>query len=207
MSWLDTPFPSQLAFGVQCRPGWLTTIAASVGGFEDRNQQWEDSRHSYDASAAVQTGTHYKALLNHFHMARGRLHTWGLKDPVDHRVEASQGIVADTTENSPLGKQLYKRYGSGSFRYDRRISRPINGTILVYENGTLRTEGVDYTLDYSSGEMFSAMAVATITWSGKFYTPCRYDTDDLPAAVIQKRPDGELLVSVSGVPILEDRDR
>lgn len=206
MSWISTEFPKRIALGISCRPGWLTSVVQTQNGSESRNQNWLKTRHSYDASLAVRTVTDYREVQNHFHMARGRLHSWPLKDPLDHRVEASQGVVASTTENSPLGNQLYKRYGSGSFAYDRKITRPISGTIQVYENGTLRTEGVDYTLDYSTGEIFTGISISTLRWAGQFYTPCRYDTDELPASLVQKTPQGEYLVQVDGIPIVEVRE-
>lgn len=207
MSWLDTPLPTRLAFGAQCRPGWLTSVIAASSGVEKRSQILEDTRHSYDLSWAIRTLSDFSLLRDHFHMARAKAHTWGLKDPLDHRCEQAQGVVATTEVNSPMGKQLYKRYGSGTFSYDRRISRPIQGTILVFESGTLRTEGVHYTIDYSRGEIYTSISVAALAWSGQFWTPCRYDSDELPAVVADRQPDGgELLVEVSGMPVIEDRD-
>lgn len=209
MSWLgvSNPFPPRIAFGVQCRPGWSTAVAVSAGGHESRNQNWQRVRHTYDASLAIRTATDYALAKAHFMMARGRLHTWPLKDPLDHRCEQASGIVATAEDESPSPKQLFKRYGSGDYLYDRKITRPRQGTIQVYGSGVLLTEGAQYTLDYDTGEIVTGVAVGTLAWSGQFWTPCRYDIDEFPAAIVNRHPGGgELLVSVAGIPIVEDRD-
>lgn len=207
MTWLSTPLPARLALGIQCKPGWLTSVAAASSGIERRTQIWEDVRHSYELGWTIRPEADFRLLRDHFTMARGRAHIWPLKDPLDYRVEQSEGVVAVTPDNSPAGKQLYKRYGSGSLAYDRRISRPKQGTILVFESGTLRTEGVHYTIDYDRGEIYTSISVGALSWSGQFWTPCRYDTDELPAVAADRQPNsGQLLIEVGGVPVVEDRD-
>jgi uncharacterized protein (TIGR02217 family) len=204
MSWLNVPFPPRLAFGIECDPEWEVNVTTTVAGWESRNLNWTNARHTYDAAFVVRTLTDHKLIREHFHMARGRFHSWPLLDPSDHECSVAQGFVVTREADSLF--QLIKRYGSGQFAYDRKITRPID--VAIYENGVLQTEGADYTLDEDTGRLNfpgSNVDPDTITWSGQFYVPCRYDIGKLPVRIVNRGND-EFLVSSESISIIEVRE-
>jgi uncharacterized protein (TIGR02217 family) len=203
MSWLDIPFPPRIAFGIECDPEWQTVIATTASGYESRNLNWSQARHSYDASFAIRTAADHAEVREHFHMARGRTHSWPLLDPTDHECALSDGVV---TEPTPGTFQLHKRYGSGAYAYDRKITRPFD--VSIYLSSVLLGES-DYELDEATGLVTIADSdadVATLTWTGQFYVPCRYDTARLPVRLETRGANDAYLVRSEGIPIVEVRE-
>lgn len=206
MAWLDVPFPKRIAMGVRCEPGWDVSVIGVLSGAESRNLNWQDARHEYDAAQAVGTETEYRIVLEHFHMARGMLHKFALKDPLDHDAEPDQGIVLQSDDSPPV-LQLHKQYGAGSLSYERKITRLVPGSVQVFNSDVLADPG-DYTLDDDTGEIvFAGGVAANLSWAGEFYVPVRYDINKLPARAVNRRgADGELLVSLDSLPLVEVRE-
>lgn len=64
----------------------------------------------------------------------------------------------------------------------RKITRPKRGGIRVYVEGTQKTEGTHFNVDYTTGIVtFTGGNIPTlgqkIQWAGEFYVPVRFDTD------------------------------
>lgn len=214
MQWVDIPFPPRIALGAQRRPRWNTTIVQVQSGRESSNQNWSRVRHQFDVSLAVRTASDYDEVVQHFHSVRGRAKAFPFRDAVDYRVEASRGILLDDYDSPTTAYQLAKTYGTGADRYDRRITRPKGGTVAVY-----RLRGATTTDITSSCTISTTTGLVSITggvviggdvlsWSGQFYVPCRYDTDELPSIVVNRNPGaaGELLVQCDSIPIVEIRE-
>jgi uncharacterized protein (TIGR02217 family) len=213
LEFVDIQFPHRIAMGAQRRPGWRTSLAQSLGGFESTNQDWSRARHSYDISFAVRTGTDYQAVASHFHQMRGRFRYFPFKDVLDYRAEASNGVLLDESGSPTVGYQLAKRYGSGSYAWDRPITRPRTGTVAVYRTRAGNTVNItaQSTITYTTGMVVIAPTVYqpgdVLSWSGEFYVPCRYDLDDLPAVIVDKHAgSGEFLVRCDSIPIVEVRE-
>lgn len=202
MSWMNEPFPPCLAFGIECDPEWEVNVTTTGAGWESRNLNWSNARHSYDAAFAVRSLSDHKLIREHFHMARGRFHSWPLLDPSDHECTLAQGLAV--VEDSDSSFQLTKRYGSGAFAYDRKITRPFG--VLVYESGILQTLGVDYTIDAETGVIdFPGADAEDVTWSGQFYVPCRYDISKLPVRIVNRSSE-EFVISSDSISIVEVRE-
>lgn len=130
MSYINVEFPWCLAIGAVGTPEWMTSVGANQGGFEKRNQVWEDVKYTYDVSTAVRSRADYYMVLNHFNEARGRLNTFPFKDFLDFEVGPGDGAAYYI---SPGVYQLAKVYGSVD-PYYRRITRPVGATVSM---GTL----------------------------------------------------------------------
>lgn len=214
----DAPFPECISFGARSEPQWSTEIAASVAGFDSSTQNWSQTRHHYDVSLAVRTADDYMAVRAHFHKVRGRAKGFLFKDPIDysataaHDAETDTQGVTDEAETSSDGFQLFKRYGTGADFYDRKITRPVTGTLTIYRTRSAVTTDVtgSATVDYSGGTFtVSGDAPGDVyTWAGEFRVPCRYDTDRLPGVIINKEPSaqGQLLVQCESIPVVEVRE-
>lgn len=209
--YLDLPFPDRIAFGAQSDPVWSTEIAATASGHETAAELWAQNKHAYDVSFAVRTAADYRLVRTHFNQVRGRSRTFPFKDYLDFEVSAAEG-VSDDAENSTDGLQLFKRYGSGASAYDRKITRPRSGTLAIFRTRSSVTTNVtgSATIDYADGTFtVSGDAPGDVyTWSGEFWVPCRYGSDQLPAAIVNKEPaaDGDLLVECGSIAVLEVRE-
>lgn len=76
--------------------------------------------------------------------------------------------------------QLTKRYGSDYAPYERRITLPVAGSLLVAVDGQHRVEGVDYTEADGLITFLSHALPAdgqTVTAGFLFDVPVRFDTD------------------------------
>lgn len=122
---INEPFPDCIAYGAMSSPWWSTSVAQTQGGWEQRNQNWLNSRHRYDVSLAIRTATDYKLVKVHFNEMRGQLHSFPFKDYLDYTVTAGEGFLEYV---SPGVFNLIKRYGDDN-AYDRRITRPVNQTL------------------------------------------------------------------------------
>lgn len=216
MIYVDIEFPRRIALGAQRRAGWKTGMATTGAGFENANQDWERARHRFDVSFAVRTAADYSAITEHFHSMRGRFKAFPFMDVLDYRVEASNGVLIDDGDSPTTGYQLAKRYGTGGDAYYRPITRPISGTPIIYRlragNTTVITGSC--TISTTTGIVTIAGGVYlpgdVLSWSGQFYVPCRYDTDELPALIVNRKPGttdyNDLWVQCEAIPIFEVRE-
>lgn len=193
--YLSIPFPECLALGAVRAPVFLTDVAETVSGYESRNANWTQVRHEFDVGFAIRTKTDYALLARHFYMAKGRLHSFGMLDFLDSEVSEDEGIVQEVNGEY----QLFKRYGTGPEAYLRKITRPV----------TANVDGAGVTVDLDTGKVIpddSSTDPTGYAWSGTFLVPARYAIDKLPSQVTTKRSDGEYMVEVTGVNIIEVRE-
>ena len=135
MAFINLEFPSCLAMGAVGTPEWRTAIAENQGGYEQRNQVWSYSKHSYDVSTAVKKRSDYYMALEHFNEIRGRLNSFPFKDFLDFEVTEESGVLVYV---SPGVFQLGKQYGTVN-PYLRKITRPL--VLDILRNGTPATAG------------------------------------------------------------------
>jgi uncharacterized protein (TIGR02217 family) len=186
-------------------PGWSTDIASLRSGDEQRNENWSRSRHEYEASHGIKTALHFKQVGAHFRMARGRLHHFRFKDWADFTAARGEGAMAMLTSTT---YQLYKAYGEveGFIEY-RKITRPVSGTLKVWDDNVL----TPVTVNYETGVVtFSAPPSGSPSGSVlecqfEFDVPVRYDTDKLQATLVSYTPD-RTLHSWASVPLVEHRE-
>jgi len=205
MEFVDTPFPERIAFQAKAEAMWQTTLTTLVSGFEASNQEWAQVRHAYDAGLAVRVASDYLLVKAHFNKMRGKAKSFPFLDPIDHTVTA--GVL---TLISGSNYQLFYRYGSGTGAYDRKITRPKTGTVLVFRTRAGVTSSISPSITYTTGVVAISGHVSgdTYSWSGQFYVPCRYDIDRLPGVIVNKQPgpNGELFVECDSIPIVEVRE-
>jgi uncharacterized protein (TIGR02217 family) len=89
-----------------------------------------------------------------------------------------------TGNGSATSFQLIKNYVSGSDSHSRTITKPVNGTVTIFDN-TLAL-GSGYTIDYATGIVtFSVAPISghSLGWTGQFDTPCRFERDQLEVSL------------------------
>lgn len=189
MAFLEERLPGCATFGYGSAPSYLVDVVRMQSGVEKRNRYWAAPLSRFrititDFTDAVQE------LLEFWHAVGGRECGFRFKDWANYKscrvnetiTKLDQPLVARV--GSPADYQLTKRYTFGTRTQDQPIFKPIQGTILIADNGTLKTEGVHYTIDYTTGQVSIAFSpVGTLTWGGEFDVPVRFDDDALPVTI------------------------
>lgn len=186
----EVRFPVETAIRARGGPERRTDIVTLGSGREERNARWAHSRRRYDAGSAVRSLAALAAIIAFFEERRGRLHGFRFKDRTDFRSSAggAQASALDQvlgTGNGALAAfQLAKTYGGAFSPYVRTIPKPVNGSVTIAVNGTVKTSGTDFSVDHATGIVtFLPGRIpppgATVTAGFEFDVPVRFDTDRL----------------------------
>ena len=194
----DVQFPATIAYGASGGPRFLTAITATQSGREQRVAQWQGSRGEWNVSTGIRSRADVSAFLAFFYARRGRAHGFRFKDWTDFR---AAGQLLGTGDGEQIAFQLVRRYDSGGTVHERRITRPVEGTVMVYRDGVKATSGVS--VDYATGIItFSSPPAlgAAVTAGFEFDVPVRFDSDLMDVTL-----DIERLGSITSIPLIEIR--
>lgn len=185
MGFHEIQFPSDISYGSSGGPEFSTTVAVLASGQEQRNSNWSLSRNRYNIAWGVKNSTQLTALLSFFYNRIGKAYGFRYKDWSDFTI--TLGYIGLGTAGGEDTFQIIKRYSSLGV-YDRTISKPIDGTLLVYVDGALQTETTHYVVDYETGIIvFESGAIPpegdAVTVTCEFDVPVRFDTDHLPTSI------------------------
>lgn len=196
-----------------------TTVWVADSGREQRNIKWSRFRgggnvgfaamEAFDASDGRPA---VDIIVDHFHAREGRAHSFPFKDWADYNIgdqddpQSTRQTIGTGDGDSTGGTtafQVFKRYTSGSTNYDRNVYILVSGTLFVYIDGVLQTEGggADYTVDLTTGVITfnSAPLVGEdIAVTTQFYNHVRYDVDELDVMM-----ETDTIGRVPNLPIIE----
>jgi uncharacterized protein (TIGR02217 family) len=192
----DAVFPSQIAVDSTFGWGFQTAILTSQSGSEQRVARRDVPQHVGDVSTGL-LDPEQLLELKAFHLARrGALYGFRFKDPLDHlstdedpcdpaTVVAYTDQVIGTGDNEGTNSfQLTKTYASDNYNYVRKITKPMQGTVVVgvvvSGTPTLLTTPSDYTVDYSTGIVTLSDPPGTgedVLAGFEFHTPVRFEED------------------------------
>lgn len=180
-------FPTAISRGSHGGPERRTDVVTTASGREERNARWANSRRKYNAGFGVKSLSDIHTVVAFFEERRARLHSFRWKDFTDFK--SCSANANPTASDQAIGTgdgvtanfQLVKKYGSGLRDYQRTISAPVAGTVLIAVNGIATTF---YTINTQSGIItFTAghipTAGQTIAAGFEFDVPVRFDTDQL----------------------------
>lgn len=209
----DVVFPLLPDMGAGGGPGFHTTILTLASGFEQRNIDWSISRSTYDVGATVRSDADLFALQNFFYARNGKAYGFLYFDPADSRAPFYLQTAGDlyplqtlfTTNGATASFQLFKIYGDGANTFTRIIKKPAGGSVNLYNNTVLMTDPTDFTYSTTTGIVTLSGAVAAtsgraITGAFQFYTPVRFDIDDLKQVIADYGVGG-----VPTIPLIEVR--
>lgn len=209
MSFHEVRFPANLSFGASGGPERRTEIVTLANGHEERNSPWAHGRRRYDAGLALRSMDDIETVIAFFEARRGQLYGFRWKDWTDFRsCRPSEQIMAGdqwigTGDGQRTEFPLVKRYTSGLQDYVRPIGKPVAGTIALAIADDLKTEGVDFTLDVTTGRLRFVQAPdkgARVTAGFEFDVPVRFDTDRIAVSVASFQAG-----DVPDIPVIEVR--
>jgi uncharacterized protein (TIGR02217 family) len=174
----EVEFPIAIGQEASVSPGFSTNVVTSVSGHEYRNANWSDARLRFDAGPGVRGEAELAPLIDFFRARRGRAVGFRFRDPFDHSSGAFGAAPAATDQ--PLGESdgvrtrfgLRKLYGEGA---ERRISRPVAGSVRVAVGGVERVSG--WTLDGGVIVFDVAPASGLVSAGFLFDVPVRFAED------------------------------
>lgn len=198
MAFNETQFPNDIAYGAVGGARYSTDVVETFSGWEQRNINWSESRGQWNVSHGVKTESQLATLIAFFRACRGKAIGFRFKDWSDY--SAANQIIG-TGDGVLTAFQLVKSYTAGSITVDRKITKPVSGTIQVYKNGVLQVSGVS--TDLTTGIVTFTVAPANgvvVTANFQFDVPARFDTDELGISL-----DTFQLGSWNSIPIVEIR--
>lgn len=198
----EVRYPECLSFGVTGGPRFSTTILPLASGFEQRNVNWEKALGRWEAARVLTTQEQLDEALAFFYARYANAYGFRFKDHTDYRFDQ----VVGTGTGAQQSIQLFKRYSSGGYSYDRPLYKIAAGYKVYFDN-VQQSEGSPSLVDVNTGVLtVSAGVGASIRVTGEFDVPVRFDAadDHFPLTVIDKHADGTLIVQGS-LPIRELR--
>lgn len=178
---LETPrFPLPPSLSYRVRPRYSVTATERAGGHERRNLNWSAPLHNF-ACEIEHAESDISEVLEFYHAVAGTAYMFRFKDWNDYKSCRGHLSVAATDQplqlmgGSPAAYQMIKLYTKGALTRTRPIQKPVSGTLLVADNGVIKTLGTHYTVDYTMGIVTLLFApVGALTWGGEFDVPVRF---------------------------------
>lgn len=199
MAFVETRFPTDIAYGSAGGPEYSTDVVIMQSGYEQRNSNWSQARIRYNVAYGVKNQTQLDALIAFFRARKGRADGFRFKDWTDFKVT---GQIIGTGNGSATVFQLIKTYASGSVTETRIITKPVAGTVNMYLGGVLQS-GSAYAVNTTTGQVTFTAAPGNgvqITADFEFDIPARFDTDRLSSLLETYGAH-----SVEDIPIVEIR--
>ncbi|WP_029042677.1 DUF2460 domain-containing protein [Cucumibacter marinus] len=188
MAFHPVRFPADIALAARGGPERLTEVTTLANGAETRNSRWAGSRRRFNAGYGVKSRADLAQVIAFFEERRGRLHTFLFRDPLDHGSgPPGAGITPldqeiGTGDGTETAFQLVKRYGGTFDPYDRRITKPVEGSVRTAVAGVELSAPADFAVDTETGLVTFAAPPANgqpVTAGFQFDCEVRFDSDRL----------------------------
>lgn len=185
MSFHEVRLPARLAFGSSGGVERRTEIVTLGSGFERRSTPWALGRRRYLIGANLRSLDDMAALTGFFEARRGRLYGFRFRDFTDCKSCVPGAAVGPLDQALGEGDgartvfQLIKRYGDGEDGTERRIVKPVEGTVRLAVDGVELAEA-GFVVDAATGVVTLAVAPdagVVVTAGFEFDTPVRFDAD------------------------------
>ena len=177
----DVRFPPEIAYGASGGPEYQTAVVATFAGFERRNIDWSRARGRWNVGTGIRQRDHVAEVIAFFRARFGRAYGFRFKDWSDF--EAAEPQLLGVGDGETAAFQLLKLYGAEPHRVDRRITRPVEGSVVVYLDGL---EASGWSVDHATGVVSFGSAPADgveVSATFEFDVPVRFDTDVMDVSI------------------------
>lgn len=185
MAFHEVRLPARLAFGSTGGVERRTEIVTLGSGFERRSTPWAQGRRRFLIGANLKSLDDVAALTAFFEARHGRLYGFRFRDFADFRSCAPSGAITPLDQSLGVSDgartifELSKRYGEGDAAPDRRIHKPVDGTVRIAIDGA-EVGAEEFQTDPATGVITLAASPAVgaaITAGFEFDVPVRFDAD------------------------------
>ena len=185
MAFHEVRLPARLAFGSTGGVERRTEIVTLGSGFERRSTPWAQGRRRYLIGANLHSLDDMATLTAFFEARRGRLYGFRFRDFADFKSCSPGGAVTPHDQNLGVGDgvrtefPLRKLYGEGEDAPERRIHKPVEGTVRIGLDGA-ELDSLSYETDPAVGVVtfHSPPPAGVAVMAGfEFDVPVRFDAD------------------------------
>lgn len=143
MAFLEAEFPRIIALMAVGGPNYFTNVNMGFSGYEQRNQNWVESRGEWDVQFVAKPQSFYDPLQAFFHAAHGKANGFRLFWAADYQ---ATGEFIGTGDDATVNFQLQKTYTFPLSQYAvvRPIQKPIMSTVVDYTGVSLMDTVVVY---------------------------------------------------------------
>lgn len=199
----EVRLPEDIERGASVGPMFQTSIVALSSGKEDANQDWQEDLIVADiawgmmpdedaSNEDIENG--FKRIFEFFVLRRGRHRGFLFRNPLD-----SEGTNQVMRPNLAVPRtfQLSKTWQDAATSYSKRITRPVDASIVVFYNGTAIPRnggnGVPAWQHVGKGVIQFAADVPAGVYTASFTydVPMRFETDNL-RIVLESLKAGEV---------------
>lgn len=185
MAFHEVRLPARLAFGSTGGVERRTEIVTLGSGFERRSTPWAQGRRRYLIGANLKSLDDMATLTAFFEARNGRLYGFRFRDFADFRSCAPSAAITPLDQRLGVGDgvrttyELIKRYGDGETAVDRRIHKPVGGTVRIAVGADeLNPEAFEIDLTTGAVTLASPPAAGAVVTAGfEFDVPVRFDAD------------------------------
>lgn len=169
-----------VSYGTVYGESFNTDIKVMRNKSESRNMQWSESQGTYTLVFDALLEEDRAKVMKVFRTCRGRGVGFRLKNWVDYKAKnETLGVMTDNTQSF----QLKITSSAGGYTTVKTIRKPVVGRVVVYVDGV----ETPATIDYTKGIVTVAADIgSTISWSGEYDIPVRFDNDDIHWSVDAK---------------------
>lgn len=172
---VEVQFPTDISRGAKGTPEFKTTVVITANRTEQRIAQWDRPLWKYDVGLGMRTKAQAQVLQAFFLTRLGKAIGFRFKDWLDYEITVAENLV----ELTPTTFQIVKRYVSGGVTLIREITKPVIGTVKVFDGVTEILVG--WTVDTTTGIItFGADPAYIPSVTCEFDVPVRFDTDEFP---------------------------
>lgn len=176
------PTLAGLSFENVRTPIWRTGNQEALSGKESRINYRQYPLYRFDLMYELLrdnvSPSELKALVGLFNEMQGSFDTFLFTDPAFNSVTDEP---FGTGNGSTQDFQLIAKYAYASGPGLSEIIQNLNGSIVVKDNGVVKTLTTDYTIGATGLIHFVTAPVSghALTWTGSFYYRCRFMEDEL----------------------------
>lgn len=176
MSFCEIQMPTGISRGATGGPIFSSVVVSAASGNEQRIAQWSQGRRKWDVSHALRNNEQRDELFSFFTARRGMFEGFRFKDWSDFRILPADSEDTDLITTTTF--QLVKRYISGGVTILRKITKPVDGTLRIWDGSTEITTG--WIINNSTGVItFDVAPVYLPSASFEFDVPARFNTDEM----------------------------
>lgn len=173
-SFHEVRFPERISYGAKGGPNYEVDIVTTKAGYEHRSLIRPEALCKYNISCGIKRPEQFQQVIAFYRARKGKAIGFRFKDWTDFQAVNTEIGIGD---GSTVAFQLSKMYKDEGGYEIRTISKPVDGTVMIYVDGVYTPT---VTVDTTTGVVtFPAAPAAStvITADFEFDVPVRFDTD------------------------------